>query len=120
MPAVLCTVCVGVTGHGQESVKWGAGSMRGEDMKGWGEGVKAAGAIGAVMLARRRMLASVPCRAVSCRVLPCPAVSCRVAAVRDILLWMMTVDAPGDGAKNRLEKSFRRLDMNGRPARVMD
>lgn len=84
--------------------------MRGEDMKGWGEGVKAAGAIGAVMLARRRMLASVPCR----------AVSCRVAAVRDILLWMMTVDAPGDGAKNRLEKSFRRLDMNGRPARVMD
>ena len=94
--------------------------MRGEDMKGWGEGVKAAGAIGAVMLARRRMLASVPCRAVPCRAVPCPAVSCRVAAVRDILLWMMTVDAPGDGAKNRLEKSFRRLDMNGRPARVMD
>lgn len=57
-------------------------------------------------------------RVVSCCVLFCCVLPCRGG--RDILLWMMTVGAPGYGAKNRLEKSFRRLDMSGRPARVMD
>lgn len=110
MPVAACTVCVSVTGHGQESMKWGVGSVRDKGMKGWGEGVKTAGA---VLLAGRRMLAGVSYRAAPCPVLPC-------RGARDILLWMMTVGAPGYGAKNRLEKSFRRLDMNGRPARVMD
>lgn len=107
MPAVLCTVCVGVTGHGQESAKWGGGQYAGRRYEGLGR--RCEGCRG-----------DRGCHACQKAYAGKRAVPCRVAAVRDILLWMMTVDAPGDGAKNRLEKSFRRLDMNGRPARVMD